>query len=359
MSGDEFVILCEDLVGSDQVEGIADRVCATVAVPFPLSGIEVEMTASVGIAFAGRGDQLSAQLLQEADAAMYMAKGRGGGQHQVIDLRELRPVNHQTGLDRDLVGALDRGELRTEYQPIVSTTNGQVIGVEALLRWDHPSRGLVSPLLLIPLAERSGLITEIGRWVLERACRDQRRWAGEELMMSVNVSAQQLMSPDFATTVSDVLSATGADPERVILEVTESVLMQDTERALVVLNDLKRVGVSIALDDFGTGYSSLNHLKRFPIDVVKIDQGFVAELDRDEASLAIVHALVELTKMLGMTVVAEGVETAEQYQQLTMLACNSCQGYYFARPMSADNLTTLLGEHRAGGPVRLPAAAIA
>ena len=216
----------------------------------------------------------------------------------------------------------------------------------------------MTPSVLVPLAERSGLIVEIGQWVLERACADRHRWQNhdqvDDVTVSVNVSAHQLMSRDFVETVATALSRTSTDPEMVTLEVTESVFVQDSERALVVLNELKHLGVALALDDFGTGYSSLNYLHRFPIDVVKIDQTFIANLGHDPASEAIVLAVIDLAHTLGMSVVAEGVETAAHHRQLNALGCDSCQGYYFARPMSADNLVTLLQEHDAGGTTHLP-----
>jgi diguanylate cyclase (GGDEF)-like protein len=358
LSGDEFVILCEDLDESADVDAIAARVVDAVAAPFDLSGISVTVTASVGIAFSGRGDQLSEQLLQDADTAMYQAKRKGGARHQIVDLRELDRAAERTTLEHDLGGASTREEFRTDYQPIVGTSDGRITSAEALLRWDHPSHGPVAPTTFIPLAEQSGLITEMGRWVLEQACRDRLRWhqpdQRNDLKISVNVSTHQLMAPDFTETVEAVLSDTGTDPELVTLEMTESVFVQDTERALLVLNDLKDLGVTVALDDFGTGYSSLTYLKQFPIDVVKIDQGFVADLERDRASYFIVFAIVELAHLLGMTVVAEGVETVEQHHQLATLGCDYCQGYYFAHPMSADDLQSLMQESVAGGLAQLP-----
>jgi EAL domain-containing protein (putative c-di-GMP-specific phosphodiesterase class I) len=227
-----------------------------------------------------------------------------------------------------------------------------------LLRWDHPSHGPVIPTTFIPLAEQTGLITAMGRWVLEEACKDRHRWRGpgqrDDLMMSVNVSAHQLMAPDFTATVGSVLSDTGTDPALVTLEMTESVFVQDTERALLVLSDLKDLGVKLALDDFGTGYSSLSYLKQFPIDAVKIDQGFVADLELDRASYFIVFAIIELAHLLSMTVVAEGVETVQQHQRLAALGCDYCQGHYFARAMSADDLQALMQEPVDGHTTRLP-----
>ncbi|MEY2420672.1 MAG: hypothetical protein QOI95_739 [Acidimicrobiaceae bacterium] len=346
LSGDEFVVLCEDLDSTAEVDVIAARICAKVAAPFVLSAGNVEITASVGIAFSGPGGELSEQLLHSADTAMYQAKRKGGASHQIIDLREQRRAAQWASLERDLCGASKRGELRTEYQPIVETANGRITGAEALLRWDHPSRGLVSPTLLVPLAEQSNLIAEIGEWVLGRACTDWHRWQSrrptDALTISVNVSAHQLLSPGFVATVAAVLAGAETDPTRVTLEMTESVFVQDSPRALVVLNELKHLGVTIALDDFGIGFASLNYLKQFPIDIVKIDQGFVGDLEHDRASHAIVVKVVELAHLMGMTTVAEGVETAEQHRRLADLGCDYCQGYYFARPMAADDLVSLI-----------------
>ena len=358
MSGDEFVILCEDLDKPAEIDAIAARVVSAIATPFALSAITVEITASVGIAYSGRGDHLSGQLLVDADAAMYQAKRSGGDRHQVIDLRERHLASERLSMGRELRGAHQRGELRTVYQPIVATSDGRIIGVEALLRWARPSGGLVLPAVLVPLAEQSGLITEIGGWVLEHACPDLDRWDDHshtnDLTMAINVSVYQLMSADFAATVAKVLETTGTDPRLLTLEVTENVFVQDSERARVVLGELKRIGVNLALDDFGTGYSSLSYLDRFPIDIVKIDKSFIAAMNQEPASHIIVSAVVELAHALGMTVVAEGVETREQRDELDLLGCDHCQGYYFAHPMSADELDVLVGERVAGSLMHLP-----
>jgi diguanylate cyclase (GGDEF)-like protein len=358
LSGDEFVILCEDLDEPAEVGAIASRIVAAIAAPFDLSGNHVEVTASVGIAFSGPADQLSEEVLHDADTAMYQAKHRGGGQHQIVDLREQGRAATRTGLEHDLHGALGRGELHVEYQPFVTTADGRISGAEALLRWDHPFSGSVDPKSFIPLAEQAGLITDIGGWILDRACRDRLGWQedlrGEDFMMSVNVSTHQLMAPDFTASVTTVLDRAETDPGLVTLEVTESVFVQDTERALVVLNELKDLGVTLALDDFGTGYSSLTYLKRFPVDVVKIDQGFVADLEQDRASHSIIFAIVELAHLLGMTVVAEGVETSGQYERLAELGCDFCQGFFFARPMSAGDIHTLVRGPDGDPVVHLP-----
>ena len=358
LSGDEFVILCEDLDEEGQVQVIARRVVAALSEPFELTGFEVEISASVGIAYTGPGEHVPEQLLQDADIAMYQAKRKGGHDHQVIDLREQQLADRRSGLRSDLRGALGRGEIRVEYQPIVHTEDGRIVGVEALLRWNHPLRGPIPPLTLIPLAEQSGLIGEIGRWVLEQACLDRHRWTAEagcdDIGIAVNVSAHQLMGPDFVTMVTDVLASTDTRPELLTLEITESVFIQDADRALVVLNDLKRLGVLLALDDFGTGYSSLSYLQRFPVDIIKIDQGFIADLARDRTSNAIVSAVIALAHELGIAVITEGVETAEQHAQVAALGSESCQGFYFARPMSADTLGILTNPTATSVNLRLP-----
>ncbi len=345
LAGDEFVILCEGLDTPARADAIAARISAVFAAPFQLEVAEIDVTASVGIAFQGRDDQRPEELLQDADMAMYQAKRRGGARHQLIDLSEKRHTLQQVNLERELRGAATRGELHLEYQPIVETGNGRMTGVEALLRWAHPAQGLVTPSALVPIAERSGLINEIGRWVLAKACLDRHSERGrsliENLTVSVNVSGHQLMSPGFPATVAGVLSDTGTDPQRITLEVTESVFVQDGGRALGVLAELKNLGLKIALDDFGTGYSSLQYLKQFPIDIVKIDQKFICDLEHDAASHAIVYTIVELAHVLGMTAVAEGVETAEQHQLLASIGCDFCQGFYFAHPLPADDLDAL------------------
>jgi diguanylate cyclase (GGDEF)-like protein len=346
LAGDEFIILCEDLDDTSQVEPLANRIDEALAQTFVLSGIEVQIGASVGISFAGRGGDLPEQVLQDADTAMYQAKRKGGGRHGRVDLGEQRLADNRASLNRDLRGALARQELRTEYQPIVATADGRITGVEALLRWAHPIRGIVAPDTIIPLAEQSGLIEEIGRWVLKQACTDLRRWQSyahhEGLEICVNISTPQLMAPDFAASVAEVLAETKTDPHLVTLEITESVFIQDSDRALVVLHDLKKLGVALALDDFGTGYSSLRYLKQFPVNIVKIDRAFIADLGHEPTSRLIVSAIVRLAHSLRMSVVAEGIESAEQYDEVVALDCDSYQGYFFARPASADALESLM-----------------
>jgi diguanylate cyclase (GGDEF)-like protein len=358
LSGDEFVVLCEDLADASGADPIALRLSAELARPFALPTMEVTVSASIGIAFTGHGIDEPEELLRDADLAMYRSKRVRVTARGVLDLRELHLAGHQAGLARGLPGATDRGELHLEYQPIVDAADGRMTGVEALARWTHPSRGAVAPAVFIPFAEQSGQIVELGRWVLEHACSDRRLWEQQseaEIAMSVNVSAHQFMSAGFAPTVAEVLATTATDPALVTLEVTESVFVRDEERALVVLDELKTIGVTLALDDFGTGYSSLGYLNTLPIDTIKVDQTFIAKLSPEPPSQAIVTAIIQLAHSIGMTVVCEGVETAEQHREVTQLGSDSCQGFYFARPMPAAGVAALIHNPVGGTIPHLPA----
>jgi len=357
LSGDEFVILCEDLDDPSEADAIALRFDQSLAEAFVLSEVELEIEASIGIAFTGRGNDAPEELIHDADLAMYRTKRNRDRDHEVIDLRELHLAQHQAGLARGLRGAAARDEMHIDYQPIVNTLDGQLTGVEALLRWTHPSRGLVPPKVFIPFAEQSGEIIELGRWVLRRAWSDGQRWQRQwcdRISISVNVSPHQFMSAGFTQTVAELLDNAATEPSLLTLEVTESVFLHDDERALIVLSDLKDIGVKLALDDFGTGYSSLSYLETLPIDTIKIDQTFIAKLSDDPGGRTIVTSIIQLAHGLGMTVVAEGVETAEQHHALTKLGADACQGFYFARPMPARAINTLI-DQSTNGHAHLPA----
>ncbi len=349
LSGDEFVVVCEDLEDSTDAGDIAVRFQDTLARPFVLSSLELQIDASVGIAFSGRGSDVPEELIHEADLAMYRTK-RHRSHHRdqhIVDPRALRLAEHQAGLARGLPGACERNELYVEYQPIVNTLDGQLTGVEALLRWRHPLRGLVPPAVFIPFAEQSGQIVELGHWALERACSDCNRWLRQpagQLVVSVNVSPHQLMSAGFADSVAAALGKTGTLGSMLMLEVTERVLVSDEERAIIVLGELKDIGVRLALDDFGIGYSSLGYLETLPIDAIKIDHTFIARLTGDSGRETIVRSIIELAHGLGMSVVAEGVETVEQHRTLTRLGAEACQGFYLARPMTAGAICGLLAD---------------
>ncbi len=359
LAGDEFVIVCEDLADPTAADPIAARLAGELARPFPLSTVEITTTASIGIAFTGPGVDSPEALLHDADLAMYRSKHDRRKSHGVIDLRQLQLVGQQAGLARALPGAIDRGELHLHYQPIVDAGDGHVTEVEALLRWTHPARGPVPPAVFIPFAEQSGQIVELGLFVLDQACADRRHWQEHspvKIAMSVNVSAHQLMSAGFVDSVASVLSRTRTDPSLVTLELTESVVARDEGRAVVILNQLKTIGVKLALDDFGTGYSSLAHLNTLPIDTIKLDQTFIAQLDERPSSREIVTAIIGLAHSLGMTVVAEGVETAEQRSAVAELGSDRCQGFYFARPMSASLVDPLVLAQPDGSLPHLPTA---
>ncbi len=356
LSGDEFVILCEDLDDVSEVQTILSRIEAKVALPFDLPDTTLTIAASIGVSFTGRREESPEQLLREADLAMYRKKrrtadGRRPPEHgPAVEDRDL-------GLEEELPSAARRDQLHLVYQPIVTAADGRLTGAEALLRWTHPVRGPIPPGVAVSLAERTGRIVDVGRWVLEHACSALQCWQSERapgVSVSVNVSAHQLMSVGFADSVGAALATTATDPRLVTLELTESVFLRDRERALLVLRELKEMGLTLALDDFGTGYSSLSYLSFFPVDVIKIDREFVANLGHAPASTAIVTAVVQLAHHLGMTVVAEGVETVEQHHELIRLGCDACQGFHFARPLSAPEINDLIRRRRGGANARLP-----
>jgi diguanylate cyclase (GGDEF)-like protein len=354
LAGDEFVILCEELEDDAQADTIALRMDAELSEPFVLPTVEINLTASIGIAFTDRDIDSAEQVLHDADRAMYRTKRRRDPHHYSFDLRELQLAEDQTDLERSLPGAAERGELELAYQPIVAAVDALPAAAEALVRWKHPIRGLVAPTVLIPLAEQSGLISEVGSWVLTQACSDQQLWRGRhssELAVAVNVSAHQFMSPGFADSIGEIVDGASIKPEALILEVTESVFVGDANRALAVFDALNNLGVRLSLDDFGTGYSSLSYLMNFLVDSVKVDRAFTANLVGDPASQTIVSAIIDLAHDLGISVVAEGVETAQQHLELARLGCDFCQGYYFAVPGPASHLDSLL--ERDAGRLRL------
>jgi EAL domain-containing protein (putative c-di-GMP-specific phosphodiesterase class I) len=326
-------------------ELLASRIDAAFSEPFVLTALELAVTASVGLAFAGSGEEVSTFLIANADVAMYQAKRKGGAGHQIIDLREASATVERNSLESDLRLAFARHELSVVYQPIVRVPDGVIAGVEALLRWENPERGPVSAQAMVEAAEQSGLIVKLGAWVLEHACRDHATWLAAypdaELTLAVNVSARQLMSEGFAATVLSVMTRTGMPSGALILEVTENILIDDSERAMLALSDLKKLGVRLALDDFGTGFSSLSYLRRLPIDIVKIDQTFIADV-APPFNATITSAVTNLAHVLGLSVTAEGVETADQRDAVQAIGCEFAQGYFYARPMPPSGIVAEL-----------------
>jgi diguanylate cyclase (GGDEF)-like protein len=347
LGGDEFLVVCEQLDGPHEAIRVAERVAQAINQPSVLAAGEHFVSASIGITVAERADADPADLLRDADAAMYRAKERGRGRYELFDDLLRRRVLVRLRTENELRRGIDQGELRVVYQPIVELGDGSVAAVEALARWQHPERGLLDPVEFIPVAEDSGLIGPLGDWVLTTACRDVAGWQqrfprAEPLLMCVNTSPRQLASPAFPARVADTMDRHGLAPGSLALEITESVLLEEAHAPVTVLASLREYGLRLMLDDFGTGYSSLAYLRRFPLDVLKIDRSFVAGLDRDEHDAAIVAAIVQMARTLGLTVVAEGVERPEQLERLRELGCDRAQGRLLAEPMPADAIERLM-----------------
>ncbi len=334
--GDEFTVLCDDLSSEDarsQAIDVAERLLEVIEAPIELNGEDQHLSASIGIAIAGPGDSPET-LLRDADAAMYQAKDRGKGRWELFDEEMRSSARTRLETENALHRALERDELRVYYQPIIELPGETCSGAEALVRWQHPDRGLVAPDAFINLAEETGLIVPIGAWVLEESCRQLVEWRDAGLVsptfsIAVNLSARQLAQPDLVDAVAAALERTGAPPEHVCLEITESVLMAET--TIEALDALRALGVSLSIDDFGTGYSSLGYLRRFPVDTVKVDRSFVEGLGTEAEDTAIVAAVVGLGHALGLSVVAEGVETEQQLAELRAMGCDRAQGFWFAR----------------------------
>jgi len=341
LGGDEFALVFADVGDIQRVAQLAQKVLSKFAAPVTLGGNEIFIGASIGIALYPADTLDADSLLKFADSAMYHAKESGRNNFQFYSQDMTASVQARLRLETDLRRALDKRELFLHYQPQVDARSNRITGVEALLRWRDASGALISPAQFIPLAEDTGLIVPIGQWVLETACAQLKRWhdAGQgEMIMSVNVASRQLRDPMFREIVSQAIAASGIPAQSLELEITESVLLEHSNDMLRTLNELKWLGVSLAIDDFGTGYSSLSYLKRFPIDRLKIDQSFVRDLADDNNDLAIVRAIIALARAMRLAVIAEGVETAEQLELLRCEDCHQYQGYFFAHPMSADDI---------------------
>jgi diguanylate cyclase (GGDEF)-like protein len=342
--GDEFVILLDAVDDLDAVTEIGDRVVRALDAPFWLSGELVDISVSVGGVLGARGESQAGAMLRDADAAMYAAKNAGRGRVRVFDEDASQHSLGRLELRSDLAQALARDELTIHYQPIVELATRRILGFEALCRWTHPRRGPIPPDEFIPLAEETGAIVGIGEWVLGRACHQLAEWqrlpGNEHLRISVNLSPVQLQQPEAATRTLDVITSAGADPRDVWLEITEhSSIRQDVTDFVTAL---RGAGVHFALDDFGMAYSNLSHLKRLPVEILKIDKSFVAGLPAKDTDRGIVRAVLAIADSLGLTVVAEGIETEEQHAELLALSCGQGQGYLFSRPVAPAEATELL-----------------
>jgi diguanylate cyclase (GGDEF)-like protein/PAS domain S-box-containing protein len=344
LGGDEFTVLCESIATDDEALSIADKVFEELGHLYEVDDGELYITASIGVALSDE-ESSPEQLLQDADAAMYRAKGRGRARTELFDEVSRSHTVNRLALESALHGALERGELRLLYQPKVSVAADRVVGFEALLRWEHPTRGLLVPDDFIAVAEDSGLIVPIGRWALTEAARQAAIWGeGREPppVMCVNLSARQFAQPDIVEMVAGAIAESGVNAPSLCLEITESVVMEQSHGTTTTLSELKRLGVQLAIDDFGTGYSSLGYLQRFRLDFLKIDRSFVDGLGRDPEQTAIVDAVVRLAQALGLGVIAEGVERQEQLDALRDLGCDLVQGYLFSHPEPPDVAGELL-----------------
>lgn len=368
VGGDEFVILLEDVQDISDATRIAERIQQELRLPFTLrvsdcvKSYEVFTTVSIGIVLSCRGNSSSTNLdkrpeglLRDADIAMYRAKQLGRARYEIFDTAMHTHVAELLQLETDLRRAIERQEFQLFYQPIVSLKTSSITGFEALVRWEHPTRGWVSPADFIPVAEETGLIVPLGQWVLAQACHQMNAWQVQfpmspPLTISVNLSVKQFAQPDLTEQVAQILQETKLDPESLRLEITESVLINNAESVTVVLLQLKGLGVSLSLDDFGTGYSSLSYLHRFPIDNLKIDRSFVSRMGFGDKNSKIVQAIILLAQALDIDVIAEGIETVEQQAQLTALQCNYGQGYLFSKPLASAQAGALISCCVAGGP---------
>lgn len=349
LGGDEFVLLLDPIEDAAQVCRIADRLQRILTEPFHIGGQEVFTSGSIGIAIGDSRYERAEDLLRDADMAMYRAKSSGRARFDLYDEEMHKAALTRLQVENDLRRALDGDQFVMQYQPIVDLGTGRVTGFEALVRWDHPQRGRVSPGLFIPVAEETGLIVPIGAWVLKQACKDLKLMQDQlgpdrVVTMSVNLSKRQINEPGLVDTVRQAIKFSGIEQNRLKLEITESVVMEATESLLPVLHELRELGCQLHMDDFGTGYSSLSCMHRFPLDVIKIDRAFIVNMTDDPRYAAVVNAIVTLTHNLNMKVTAEGVETRDQLAQVLSLDCDYCQGYYFAKPLNCDEALSLLQE---------------
>ncbi len=358
VGGDEFTILLEDITDEKEAISVAERIHQELKKPFLLSGRDVFTTVSIGIAPSTIAYEEPDEILRDADTAMYRSKSLGKARHEMFDEQMHDHAINLLQMETDLRLAQERNEFYIDYQPIVALDDFRLCGFEALVRWQHPERGLISPLEFIPVAEEGGQILQIGQWVLREACQQIQHWqekfpADKPLYMTVNLSAKQFAQPDLIDQVRDILTETGLDPNYLKLEITESVVMDDFESAAAMLFQLRTLGVRLSIDDFGTGYSSLTYLHRFPIDTLKIDRSFVTRMDKE--NVEIVRTILMLAENLGMDAVAEGVETQEQMTLLRNLSCQSGQGFFFSKPMSVAGAEEIIAETYSPRPAALVA----
>jgi diguanylate cyclase (GGDEF)-like protein len=351
-SADEFVVVISAPEAVHEIQAAANRIEVALSEPFETRSGPIYLSVSIGVAIAGEDDRSAEILLQQASAAMVEAKRRGRDRIEIYDHRMRAQAQARLDLEQDLRLALERQEFEVRYQPKFDLTTGMIVGAEALLRWQHPERGLVMPSDFIPAAEETGLIVRVGRFVLEEAIQQARAWSREypdldDFVIAVNFSARQLSAVDLINNLGRVLLKFGWSPDRLAVELTESILIDDAEGSLEVLKQLKSLGVKLSLDDFGTGYSSLSYLHRFPVDIVKIDRAFVRGLHADGSGSPVAAAIMHMAKTLDIVTAAEGVETDMQRRGLVALGCTWAQGFLLAHPLPPDEFAKLLAERPA------------
>ncbi len=347
LGGDEFIALLEPITQINDAIDIAERIIEELRLPFYLEKRQVFTAASIGIVLSSKEYSQADDILRDADIAMYRAKSRGKARYEMFDqeMYNLAVARHK--LENNLRHALDRQEFQVYYQPIISLDNKKIVGFEALLRWQHPEQGLISPAKFLPIAEEIGLIVPIGEWILHSACQQMALWqtqisTASQLKISVNLSAKQLQDPNFLGAVKRVLTQTGLEGKSLQLELTESMLMENLKALTTLLWQLKEEGIELSIDDFGTGYSSLSYLHRLPIDNLKIDRSFIKSIGKEKDGRNIVATIINLAHQMEMTTIAEGIESPKQLDRLQFLGCEKVQGYLFSRPVPSDQATALL-----------------
>jgi diguanylate cyclase (GGDEF)-like protein len=349
--GDEFAILCAP-AGQEAAATLARRIAQAFESPFSVKGQNIRVTASVGLAIAPENGTSADELMRHADIALYEAKNQGRDRAVLFCTEMAKEVEHRRSIELALRHALEDDELELHYQPIISCQTGAVIGVEALLRWQHPIYGEMSPADFIPIAENAGLLPSLGEWVLNRAMTEAKKWP--KLEVSVNLSPVQMRHVDLEGTLRRLIAEHGVDPRRFTLEITENVMLEATDRVNAILDAIRAMGFKTALDDFGTGYSSLSYLCTFRFDKIKIDRSFVARISEIDTSRTIIKSVVSLGRGLGMSIVAEGVETEFEAEMMTQFGCTELQGFYFSRPLTAEGMLEFLKTFRPRRPASVP-----
>jgi len=348
LGGDEFAILLTHAIDQDSTIQFAEEILAAFIEPFTLQDHQVFINVSIGIAFGKTDYNKPEHLLRDADTAMYHAKAAGKAQYRIFEATMYRAALQLLQIETDLRRAIRQQEFSLNYQPIVALDSGKIAGLEALIRWNHPDRGFIPPSSFIPVAEETGLIADIGTWVLREACHQIRNWQKQgvidpDFSVSVNLSARQFAQNNLMEQITHILAEADLSPSCLKLEVTESAIMDNPKSAADILSKLRQQRIQLSMDDFGTGYSSLSYLQSFPMDYLKIDRSFVMSLDGTEAQLGLVPIIVKIAQTMNMQVVAEGIETLEQFAQLRSLNCDFGQGYFFSKPLTAEKVVELIG----------------